>query len=312
MNENLNLKFNTLCRNCLCSEGIPTVMFIMNEDINNYMTLTEFDCIKKVEVWRKEKGFKCLFCTSSNIEIFDLEVNGYPLFNINRIIENAKRNFNLDLVVFSIKKDNNHITHSIEGKDTHSLTFLIKTFELLVKYIESLGNDYFVKHSDAHFYSCISEKRISLIPIIDRFFCYGFSQNEIIDILNKILKTFYDTRYPESPKLNFHIIEEREFDKIFNEIFSNIGKKILMNITYFDEDENTIIDIVNCINNNQPKFKNITIKGIITLDSYGRTIQSEDSKRIFIGFNRVFKSPFILGTLIEDQILVSELKYEIL
>ena len=308
MNEPFFIQFETTCRNCLISEGLPIRYLVLNEDINDYITVTEFQVMKKIEMWRKEEGDSCRICGSLNIEYSDIKIGDKILFDYNRITRYAQQHSDLDVIIIYLEKINNVISFDIKGKEIHNVGFAIKSFRKLIKYIESLGNDFFVKHTKGNMYSCMSQDLVTSDSIFERFYCFGFSKKEILDLLNKSLKECYAI-IDNQPELCFPFISRFKFDEIYSDLLSNPDKKISMDISYFDENLNDIKGFMDGTNKGQPQIKKVSIIGIINTEYNNVVIIDEHTnKNIRIGYH-VYKTPFMLGTQIKDQILISEITY---
>ena len=85
----ITVSFFLGCRECHSSDNIEHLYMLMDGDYEKYLKKTEFEVMTQIEQWREEENKKCDFCGSSNVEIFDVKINGTPLYNYEYLINST-------------------------------------------------------------------------------------------------------------------------------------------------------------------------------------------------------------------------------
>jgi len=304
------IKYDTACRDCYSSTGISTSTIIQGEDEQAWMNSTEFSKMKEIELWRRGDEASCEFCGSQNVEVTNIKVGDYALYDFNRVVQKAQSGFDVDLIVLSLDKTSNIITKTVGGRENHKLGFYIATLEALLNEVNSFDDAFFNVKSESYFYCCIVEDKG--VPRIERMICHGFGRDEIVKEITPLLKSAEDLKYPALPNLSFPYVSQRDYDRIYEEIFSNIGRHISMEISYFDENVNDINEMMKGNSSKSPTFKKVSLSGTIEKNRNGEVIVEDGSNNtVFIGFNGTLNVPFILGSKTKGEMQVSEIDYKI-
>ena len=111
------------CRNCFKSDGIGHMYFIKNVDLSDFQSKTEFEVMKQIEGFRNNDNEKCIFCGSTNVEVYDVEINDKPLYNYQKLITRSRLLNNFVLFI-KIDKKNGITNFQIENGRNHSRSFL--------------------------------------------------------------------------------------------------------------------------------------------------------------------------------------------
>lgn len=72
------------CRKCLRTDGIPTMLFVSSELGVKLKKQTEIHVAKYVKD-NFAGSVICPFCNSSNLEFFDIEIDGFVMYDFDRI-----------------------------------------------------------------------------------------------------------------------------------------------------------------------------------------------------------------------------------
>lgn len=139
------------CRSCNKSDGIRTSYIVQGEnDVEKLKSTREFELVKIIEEWRRDDDKTCLFCNSINVEVYDVEIDGYRLFNFARLKSQLEQRGE-DSLILNYQKINNITTLRVGGSAPFHRLFLQKSISILeetsskvlLKNLESKPNGHF-------------------------------------------------------------------------------------------------------------------------------------------------------------------------
>ena len=184
--------FNVGCRNCLNGEE-RQAYFLQNGEESIYKKKTEFEVKTLIEKWRKADKHICRFCNSDNVEVVDVSIANYRLYDFDRMVREChykKNNAISDESIFEINLDktNSQIKVKIGGEKTVNKDFLKACFQKILDTISQFPDETFKNHSNGNFLISLSggfnfNKQIEEIQI-QRCMSVGISRNEILKEVN--------------------------------------------------------------------------------------------------------------------------------
>lgn len=195
----VSFTYNIGCRNCLKGDGVRRMYSLRDFDREDFQpkaesgAMTEFEAMMLVEDWRAEGGENtCLFCGSSNVEVYDVGLGDFRFYDYSRLIKRCKEKgeFILEL---NIDKRNSELTMKPGGSPSFASTFLTPATIEIFKIIKERPDNLFKPHPNGNFYVCLTggtdyfSGRNSLR--VEKFRSAGLSKGEILDAL----KTFADS-----------------------------------------------------------------------------------------------------------------------
>jgi hypothetical protein len=190
----INISYILGCRSCNQSDGIRTSYLLRGENnVNNLKSSREFELVKIIEGWRKEDDKTCIFCNSKNVEVYDVEVDGYRLYDFERLSQQLEQRAE-DLLILHYQKRNNVTSLSTGGNEPFHRLFLQKSISLIEETVRnSLFNNMEIK-SNGHFRVAFSGGFDFINGVanskIERIQYSGFSFQEINNEINKLKRDF--------------------------------------------------------------------------------------------------------------------------
>jgi hypothetical protein len=177
------------CRNCLQSDGIRHIYSIMDGDYNEFIEKTEFEVMTLLEHWRKEDGKSCEFCGSSNVEVHEVSVSNYPLYDFERFVERCKSGIEF-LFMINIDKRGSEINMSPGGSSKFHPVFFNDAIRKVVDTINNRPDNNFQTQAKGNFFICltggfdyISDK--SFVRL-ERFRNSGLTRNELLNAIKPL------------------------------------------------------------------------------------------------------------------------------
>jgi hypothetical protein len=178
------LGYNLGCRNCLQSDGIKRITQILDADERNYLSKTELNLVKMVETWREQEEATCDFCNSTNVEILDIDVNGEPAYDFDRLVQrtNTKGEY---MLMFNIDKSLDNIRLRPGGSPKLEFHFAKTAIQTIITFIASLPTSYFKAQARGNFFISLTGSHLKVQ--IERFRNSGISKDEIFQALKPSL-----------------------------------------------------------------------------------------------------------------------------
>ena len=183
-----NVDFEARCRVCLGSDGARHIYSIMKEELQEvYKNKTEFEVMNLIEKWRLEGNKKCLICGVSNVEVLDVKIEDYPLYDFDYLADRDVKN-NEQMLIFRIDKTGTAINiktgGTIQRIDKYFMkSAVLKTWDL----VNSRPNDDFLFQNNGTFFICITGRynyeNNEYIIRVERYRNTGLTRKEILDAI---------------------------------------------------------------------------------------------------------------------------------
>jgi hypothetical protein len=179
------------CRNCLQSDGTSHLYSFMDGNSDEYQEKTEYEVMTLLERWRAEDDKRCEFCGSSNVEVHEVEVNNYPLYDFDRLAERCKSEGDY-LFMINIDKRGSDITMRPGGNKEFHPDFLKDVILKIIDTINSRPNDNFVAQIKGNFFVCVSGgfdffSNKSFVRL-ERFGISGLTKSELLSAIKSFAK----------------------------------------------------------------------------------------------------------------------------
>ncbi len=175
------ISFKVACRNCYKTDDTTRMYTLQNATKEEFLKRTEYSVMKTLERWRSEDGHTCPFCSSSDNEIMDIEIDNEKLYNF----EDLCLFYGTFLFAINIQKDGGMLTLRTGGSSKVETSFLKQALRLIISTIQEPTSDLFEIKQDGHFFICLtggvnihtSKEEIQ----IQRLKHAGISQKEIVN-----------------------------------------------------------------------------------------------------------------------------------
>jgi len=144
---------------------------------------TEYELAKDLESLRKENKNVCEFCNSQNVEVLNVEVDDYLLFDYERLKEKCVEDGIFIISINIDKKDGKKII-KFDGEYDYDTEFILKAIQKSTNEINLISETNFISHTFGNFYVCLvgnsDECKIESLRYS------GFEKTEIIEGLEKV------------------------------------------------------------------------------------------------------------------------------
>lgn len=151
----INISYNTGCRNCLQTTPIREFYIIGEGDSKEIQKKSEFELMQMIEVLRREDNHKCQSCESANVEIYNIEVDGFKLYDFERILNDCTVNDILITKVI-ILKEGDQLKMNLGGSKYSKPRFLKKVGEELLNIVNKKPDSYYNEHEDGNLVFCMT------------------------------------------------------------------------------------------------------------------------------------------------------------
>ena len=144
--------------------------------------------MKYFEKLRFSVEAKCQFCNAQNMEIFDVRVGDYLLYDFERIV-NRKTNFDEEMLILGISKNNYIYNTEFGGKELLSTQFINDVLIASIELIEDLDSEKCVQHDKGFFcvaFTGVWNGNICLLRL-ERFLYHGLTTEEIWSNFTKLI-----------------------------------------------------------------------------------------------------------------------------
>jgi hypothetical protein len=164
----ISIFYEVGCRECLRHDGMKRMYTLMDGNFEKYQKKPEYEVVSLILKWIGEDRHTCPFCGSTNLEVHDVFIDDYRLFDFERL---GKRTAEYVMsMMINIDKRNTSIIPNV----TKTVMFDANMLELAIKrvfdFVKSLPDNYFIAHSRGNFYIAVSASYLTNPPItIERF-----------------------------------------------------------------------------------------------------------------------------------------------
>lgn len=184
------ISFSIGCRNCLQADSEQHVYLLDSSKVNDYINKTEYEVMTKIETWRKMDHKTCNYCGSESIEIMEIQVDDYPLYDFHNLVERSKLTEE-EMIIFNIDKSGPKIELTLGGSNKINKSFFRAGLSKIINTINLQSDSNFIPHSKGNFLICITGTYIiinnsySFHLQIERFRHQGLLKKEILDTIKQ-------------------------------------------------------------------------------------------------------------------------------
>ncbi|MFA5782288.1 MAG: hypothetical protein WC868_08465, partial [Bacteroidales bacterium] len=182
----ISISFNIGCRNCLKSDGIQRFYSLITEDKKKYQCKTEFEIMLIIEKWRAKDNKVCDFCGSTSVEVLDVKVDNFPLYDYDRIINRVIADYQFMLLI-NIDKRGSQIDLKLGGSQKFESNFLKAALLEIINTVWQRPGDNFIPQVKGNFFMAVSGSFDFLDDTnhakIERYNNAGITQNEILQAI---------------------------------------------------------------------------------------------------------------------------------
>ncbi len=177
----MEIRYDTGCRICMQSTGISTVIHRIGDNAEEWKAKPEFKVMQEIELWRKSDEVRCENCGAEEVEVFNVYVDSYPLYDFDRL---ARRCDVDDLFMIDITKKNGQTVLKQGGNRYPSREFVLSCMDRMIEQVNSTKVTCFKEYHRGRFFMCFlglhdwENETFQAIP--QRFVTHGLTRHEII------------------------------------------------------------------------------------------------------------------------------------
>lgn len=190
----ISISYKLGCRNCLESDGQIHSLPHRNDNLNELMTMTEYDLASQIEEFRRQNNECCKVCRSTNMEVLDVAINFYPLYDHKRIADKCISDGNF-MIQITIQKRDFDITKRLSMAPRTDKDFLAMAIKVISSILDSKPDDEYKSHHVGKYYICIICSKNSFTNQsylrVERLEHVGLSKDEIINVIRPIANDVY-------------------------------------------------------------------------------------------------------------------------
>lgn len=187
------VSYNMCCCNCCKINGTRGIITV-NDSVEDYLFMTEFEFSKLLEKWTTEMELACRFCGSNNVYGENIEIGSKKLYDFDSIVKELKNSGQNGLLIYSIIKENGRIKKEVGGKAKNDSDFILDCWPFIIGELNKIPQNKFKKNElDSEFQISVSGVlRNGVYEFkIHRLKICGFERKEVIAAINE-----YITKYP--------------------------------------------------------------------------------------------------------------------
>ncbi len=219
------------CRSCLKSDGIRHIYTLIEGDANKYLAKTEFEVMTFLEKWRIDDDLRCEFCGSSNVEVLEIEVNDYLLYDYDRLIQRCERKGE-DMFMVNIDKRDSEISFRTGGSRYIQPDILREAIHRIINTLYDLPEETFLERNKGNFFICLTGGySLSLDKAyvqVETFRSAGLTREDIIDAIKPLiqhLKIDIDSLLRNKPNIDTPSITEKPTKSLLQSMAAWLRKK---------------------------------------------------------------------------------------
>ncbi|MFM9947493.1 MAG: hypothetical protein ACKV1O_06100 [Saprospiraceae bacterium] len=149
------ISYNIGCRNCLQGDGMRHMYSLMDDEIDELQSKTEFEVMALIENWREQDNHTCDFCDSGNVEILEIEVNDERLYDYEKIVERCQEEGEYMLQI-NIDKMGADINLTPGGSQRFDQNFLKQAFFDIYETIINRPDSQFKLQYNGNMFICVT------------------------------------------------------------------------------------------------------------------------------------------------------------
>lgn len=193
----VNFEFVQGCKSCLRSDGLEKQLGVESENVyrdlyTNEIPKSEYGVSKVIREIALKQGYRCIFCSSTNIDILDLTYKGKKM-----PLDEYTSQFQISVS----RLENGDISVDFGGSQYLPKSFASTAIDMIISELNSLDENDFepLSISDAFFnvssetYYIRRRKEYRHAERIENFRFYGFKRHEIIDAINNAAKVLKES-----------------------------------------------------------------------------------------------------------------------
>jgi hypothetical protein len=174
----------------------------LDSNETEYTYTTEYEGMNIVEEVRRENDITCQFCNSDNVEVFDISVDNYRLYDYERLADTYSFGELHSFFMINIDKEGNTIELSTGGNLNLRAEFLEEALKKMLIIVRERPIDNFKLHQKGNFLMCVSggydfDKNRYIIQV-EKFRTVGLSIREITKGIES-LALKYNIEIPDDP-----------------------------------------------------------------------------------------------------------------
>lgn len=170
-------------------------MITVQDSVEPYLSMTEFQFSIILENWMSEMGLACRFCGSENLHGQNIEMGSKKLYDFDSIVKGLKDSGQKNgLLIYSLIKEHGQIKKEIGGKANNDSDFILDCWPFLIGELNEIPQKKFKMNApDGEFQISVSgiftngnyEFKVQRLKIC------GFERKDAIAAINE-----YVTKYP--------------------------------------------------------------------------------------------------------------------
>lgn len=176
--------YNIGCRNCLQSDGLFHTYNWVDGKQEEIKDKTEFEIMNLIEIWLLGVGQLCHNCGSSNVEVLDIEIDDYRLYDfeaLDKKIIHKKES----MLQFNIDKRAAKIKLTRGGSPELDTSFLKAAIIQIIDLLNQRTSYTYLSQIKGNFFICLTGSNDKNIRI-ERLRYHGLTRSEIINALNPV------------------------------------------------------------------------------------------------------------------------------
>jgi hypothetical protein len=160
-------------------------------DFDEYKNKAEFEVMTLIEKWRLEEAQTCEMCGSPNVEVLQVQVNDYPLYDYDNLVERCRANHDY-MIMFNIDKRGSDINLQHGGSQNIEKDFYEAAIQQIIDLLNYRPPNTFTPQIYGNFFICLiggynfMEEKV--IIRLERFRSSGLTRDEILNAIRPFAK----------------------------------------------------------------------------------------------------------------------------
>lgn len=182
----LSLNHKLACRNCMRTTGIDYRYRLNSQEQEKYQSKSEYELMLRIEQWRATDGLCCDFCSSKNIEVSEIDVDGHQLYQFSKLRLKAQAEGS-HLLYMTYDKSPNNSNLNVWESSNMSWPFLAEATFQTRNLFDCREDSTFKSHPNGFFFICMSmEPELSNIDntcTVHRLSYAGVTKKEVLSVI---------------------------------------------------------------------------------------------------------------------------------
>jgi len=181
------------CRSCFKTDGVKHIYDIKDGNEADLKKKTEYQMMNLIEDWRREDGHVCQGCKSTNVEVLNVKIDDFPLYDFDRLVKECI-NKSHEMVIVGVTKIEKRLDIEVRGSRSPEINFTIDCYKKMNSIILSISDKMFVPHQKGDFFICFTgaydlqdfdNNKTKNKLILQKFRFIGISQEELLSGLKE-------------------------------------------------------------------------------------------------------------------------------